>query len=122
MSDDRRSHGDRRRGEDRRASARNPARLAVRFAASGSEGRGVLTDVSYAGARVEECSWLPPLGAVAIVFLEVPGVGPLELSGTVQRESESGFALAYEVEDLAGRERVDRLTALLFAAASDAPR
>jgi len=79
----------------------------------------VLTDVSYAGARVAECSWLPPVGAVAILYLEVPGLGALELSGTVQRESESAFALAYEVEDLAGRERVDRLTALLFAAATD---
>jgi len=109
-----------RRGDrgDRRDEARSPGRVEVRISTEQSESKGLLVDLSYSGARVEECTWLPPVGSEARLCFEVPGVGKIELSGTVHRYGHGGFALCCDADDLPDRERVDRVTALLFAAST----
>ena len=103
---------------DRREEARNPARLEVRITAEGGSGTGVLTDLSYSGARLEDCSWVPPADSVADVHLEIPGLGSHALTGTVKRYGPSSFALSCTAQNVSDRERVDRVTAMLFAAST----
>lgn len=101
---------------DRRASARNDTELGVAIAGPGGTGRGLLTDLSYSGARLEACSWVPAAGSAVRLALEVPGIGKLELAGAAQRCTGTGFAVAFEAGERPPPEHVDRITALLFAA------
>lgn len=103
---------------DRRRSSRLRARIDALVCCDGEEGAGVLADLSYAGALVEECALRPSVGTPARLYLYLPGEPPLELVGSVGRQAESGLALVYELHDAALRRRVDAVIAHLAAAAA----
>jgi uncharacterized protein (TIGR02266 family) len=81
-------------------------RIHIRLEAHCSVGHfeavGVLTNISYSGALIEDTSMQPEIGTpiVLYVYLEPPSafkvVTPFELTGQVVRHSSTGFAIEYE--------------------------
>ena len=89
------------------------ARFDTLCSAGRSEGVGVLTDLSYSGARLEETSLKPPVGSNVRLFVFVQPVSPFELVGRVVRHSDTGFAIEYTVENEDVRRLVDDVAALV---------
>ncbi len=101
-------------------------RISVRLEAYDSEDLvevvGVLTNISYSGALIEDTSMQPEIGTpiVLYVFLKPPGafkaVSPFKLTGHVVRHSSTGFAIEYEHHfDPDIRRLVDDAAAILAA-------
>lgn len=103
---------------DRRKCSRLRARIDALVHCDGEEGAGVLAELSYSGALVEECALRPPVGTPARLYLFLPGEPALELSGRVGRHTESGLALVYALHDVGLRRRVDAVIAHLAHAAA----
>ena len=98
---------------DNRKDTRFKTRFDALFASGQVEGAGVLTDLSYSGARVEEASMCPPTGTRVRLYVFIQPISPFELVGHVVRSSESEFAIAYEVSDPELRALVDDITAIV---------
>ena len=98
---------------DSRKDTRFKTRFDALFASGRVEGAGVLTDLSYSGARVEGASLCPPVGTRVRLYVFIQPVSPFELIGHVVRATESGFAIAYEVSDPDLRDLVDDITAIV---------
>ena len=79
------------------------------------EGAGVLTDLSYSGARVEEASLKTKEGNHVRLYVFIQPISPFELIGDVVRSTESGFAITYEVSDPGLRDLVDDIAAIVAA-------
>jgi hypothetical protein len=77
------------------------------------EGAGVLADISYSGAHIEESSVVPEVGTEVRIYVFVQPVAPFALSGRVVRVTESGFAIAYKDLDDEVRRLVDDAAALV---------
>ncbi len=77
------------------------------------EGAGVLTDISYAGARLEETSFQPEVGSKVTLYVFVQPVSPFQLQGTVVHRTESGFAIEYLTENEEIRRLVDDVAAIV---------
>ena len=81
-------------------------RISIRLEAYCSFGRfevvGVLTNISYSGALIEDTSMQPEIGTriVLYVYLKPPRASeaaiPSELIGLVSRHSSDGFAVKFE--------------------------
>ncbi len=81
-------------------------RISIRLAAFCSHGRvegaGVLANISYSGALIEDTSVRPEIGAPVIlyVYLKPPNAfgaaPPFKLTGHVVRHGPTGFAIEYE--------------------------
>ena len=100
---------------DPRRSLRFKTHFDVLYSAGPEEGAGVLSEVSYAGARLENTSLRPALGARVKLYVFVQPVMPFELEGHVARITDSGFAIQYELFDPEIRRLVDDLCALVAA-------
>lgn len=100
---------------DKRKHPRFEARFDTLCSFGRAAGTGVLTDVSYSGARLEDVSHVPELGTKIRLYVFVLPVSPFELEGEVVRRSESGFAIEYSVESPDVRRLVDDVTAVLAA-------
>jgi len=98
---------------DRRRHPRFRARFDALCSNERQEGAGVLTDISYSGARLEESTLEPVLGAKVRLYVFVQPVSPFELVGEVVRTSSSGFSIAYQVESDEVRRLVDDVAALV---------
>lgn len=98
---------------ERRRSARFRTRFDALISAEAQEGAGVLTELSYAGAKLEETSLQPPLGSKITLYVFVQPVAPFELHGHVARLTESGFAILYELFDPQIRQLVDDVNAIV---------
>ena len=83
---------------DQRRSPRYSVRFDSLISSEGREGAGVLSDISYGGARLCEVSIVPPLGSKVTLYVFVQPVAPFEIQGHVIRVTESGFALALDPE------------------------
>jgi hypothetical protein len=77
------------------------------------EGTGVLTDLSYSGARLEGVSLCPAVGIEVRLYVFVQPVAPFELAGRVVRTTESGFAIALDPVDSELRRLVDDVSAIV---------
>lgn len=77
------------------------------------EGAGVLADISYAGARLEETSFQPEIGAKVTLYVFIQPVSPFELQGTVVHSSGTGFAIEYLTENDEIRRLVDDVAAIV---------
>jgi hypothetical protein len=81
-------------------------RISIRLEAHCSVGHfevvGVLTNISYSGALIEDTSMKPAIGTpiVLYVYLKPPSAfeaaTPFELTGRIVRHSSTGFAIAHE--------------------------
>ncbi len=96
-----------------RKDVRFKTRFDALYASGQMEGAGVLADLSYSGARIEEGSLCPPVGTRMRLYVFIQPVSPFELIGHVVRSTESGFAIAYEVSDPGLRDLVDDIAAIV---------
>ena len=84
------------------------------FSSQRQEGEGVLADVSYTGARVEDTGIQPSVGALAILYVCLPDdPKPFQLEGKVTRHTDAGFAIEYEKPDEHTRRGVDRIAEMV---------
>ena len=89
----------------RRTEQRRGFRISIRLEVIGTSGRsevvGVLTNISYSGALIEETSMQPEIlrSCVLHVSLKPPDAfrvaSPFELGGRVVRHSSTGFAIEF---------------------------
>jgi hypothetical protein len=91
--------------------------LNAHYSSGPEEGIGVLSNISYSGALIEDSSVQPTVGTKVrvYVFVEpsdpIAPASPYELVGRVVRHSSSGFAIEYEDPDPEVRELVDEAAA-----------
>lgn len=84
------------------------------FSSQRREGEGVLTDISYTGARLEDTSIQPHLGAQVVLYVSLPDDSkPLQIEGAVTRHTDTGFAIDFSDQDETIREGVDRVARLV---------
>jgi hypothetical protein len=110
------------RTTERRRGYRVSIRLEVYFSEDLYEVVGVLTNISYSGALIEDTSMQPEVGTpcVLYLYLKPPGafkaVSPFRLTGHVVRHTSTGFAIEYEdTFDPDVRRMVDDAAAILDA-------
>jgi hypothetical protein len=102
---------------DRRRSPRFKARFDALLSSGSREGAGVLVEISYEGARLDETSIRPEAGTRVRIYIFVRPVQPFDLEGTVVRITERGFALAFDPPSAEVRRLVDDVAALVNVAA-----
>jgi hypothetical protein len=98
---------------DQRKSPRFKARFDALYASGLTEGAGVLVDLSYSGARLEDVSVQPELGTQVRIYVFIQPVAPFELLGHVARHTDSGFAMRCDIFDPEIRRLVDDICALV---------
>ncbi len=102
---------------EKRRHVRFTTALNAHHSSDTGEGIGVLANISYCGALVEDSSVQPSLGSKVrlYVFVEpkdpIAPATPYELVGRVVRHSSSGFAIDYEDDDLEVHRLVDETAA-----------
>ena len=102
---------------ERRRHDRFITALNAHYSSDSEEGIGVLANISYCGALVEDASIKPSVGSKVRVYVFVEPVDPIapaspfELVGRVVRHSSSGFAIDYEDDDPEVRQLVDETAA-----------
>ncbi len=80
----------------RREPQRYELRIPVDYQSSGSQGKGLLWDISTSGARIEQASVSMQLGTeITLMLAFLPGATPVSLRGEVIRQTESGFAVKF---------------------------
>ena len=89
--------------------------LVTLFAAEEREGSGILSEISYCGARLEKTSLRPQVGSLVTLHVMVPPVAPFSLQSHVARQTETGFAIHTDVFDGAVRRLVDDVSAIVHA-------
>ena len=100
---------------DRRKHPRFRTRFDALCSSGREEGTGVLVDISYSGARLEQSSLQPPVGTKVHLYVFVQPVSPFELVGSVVRSSQEGFSIEYDVESPEVRLLVDDVAAIVSA-------
>jgi hypothetical protein len=98
---------------EQRKHPRFKARFDTLCSSGRKEGTGILVDVSYSGARLEETSLAPDLGTVVCLYVFVQPVSPFELIGHVVRRGPSSFAIEYTVDSPEVRRLVDDVAAIV---------
>lgn len=98
---------------DQRRDLRFKTRFDALYSTGPAEGAGVLADLSYAGARLEDSSLLPEVGTNVRLYVFIRPVAPFELEGRVLRHTERGFAIRYDVDDEKIRQLVDDVSGLV---------
>ncbi len=102
---------------NRRRHVRFTTALNAHCSSDPEAGIGVLANISYCGALVEDSSIKPSVGSKVRLYVFVePGdpitpASPYELVGRVVRHSSSGFAIDYEDDDPEVRQLVDETAA-----------
>ncbi len=110
----------------RRTEQRRGFRISIRLEVIGTSGRfevvGVLTNISYSGALIEETSMQPEIRTHCVlhVYLKPPDAfkvaSPFELTGRIIRHSSTGFAIEFTDRfDPDVRRFVDDAAAILTA-------
>lgn len=98
---------------EKRRHPRFRARFDALCSSGREEGAGVLTDISYSGARLENSSFRPRPGTKVRLYVFIRPVSPFELLGEVVRSDPSGFSIVYEIESPDVRRLVDDVAALV---------
>ena len=98
---------------DPRRGPRFRTRFDALISAGEAEGAGVLAEISYSGARLEDTSLKPSIGTRVTLYIFIQPVAPFELSGQVIRITDSGFAIIYELFDPEIRRLVDDVSAMV---------
>ena len=98
---------------ERRRGERVSTALNAHYSSGPEDGIGVLANVSYSGALIEDSSVRPTVGSKVRIYVFTEPVDPIapaspyELVGRVVRHSSSGFAIEYEDADSEARQLVD---------------
>ena len=87
---------------NKRPDNRIPIRLEAFYSAGRVEGVGMLANISYSGALIEDIAMRPEIGTRVVLYVHLhpqsafAAETPLELAGHVVRHSSTGFAIEYE--------------------------
>ncbi len=87
---------------NRRRDDRVPIRLEAFCSFGRIDGVGVLADISYSGARIEDITMRPQVGTFVVLNVYrksssyFEAMTPFTLAGSVVRHSSTGFALEYK--------------------------
>lgn len=100
---------------ERRKDIRFRTRFDALFSSGPTEGAGVLADLSYSGARLEDASLRPDLGTSVRLYVFIQPVAPFQLVGHVTRHTESGFVILHEVSNPEVRRLVDDVSGIVAA-------
>ena len=98
---------------EKRRDERYCTALNAHYSAGPEDGIGVLSNISYSGALIEDSSVKPIVGTRVRIYVFVEPADPIapaspyELVGRVIRHSSSGFAIEYEDPDPEVRDLVD---------------
>lgn len=96
---------------------RRHLRLSIQFdtlySAGSQEGSGVLTEISYTGARIESVLNPPKEGTLVRIYIFVQPMAPFEVAGHVARVHDGGFAIHYDNFDEELRRFVDDVAAIV---------
>ena len=84
---------------ERRSHPRVIVEFRVHFRSGVVQGRGSLADLSVQGARLEEASSQPQIGAQVELDIELPPLPRITAKGVVQRRTWDGFAVAFDSDD-----------------------
>jgi len=103
---------------DRRRSPRFRTRFDSLVSSESGEGAGVLAEISYAGARLQEVDIVPPTGTKVTLYVFIQPVAPFQLHGHVTRVEDGGFAMTWELFDEEIRRLVDDVSAIVSGPAS----
>ncbi len=98
---------------ENRKALRVKTRFDVLYSNGPSEGAGVLVDLSYSGARMDQASLQPDVGTRVRLYVFVQPIQPFEMIGHVVRVTDVGFALEWEVSDPDLRHLVDDVAAIV---------
>lgn len=98
---------------NRRREARVKTAFETLYSAERVEGAGVLSDISYQGALLNEASGKPAVGAHVRLYVFVRPVAPFELVGSVVRHTTNGFAIQFEKLDAETKSLVDDVAAIV---------
>ena len=98
---------------ERRRYSRVRTKFELLYSAGQEEGTGVLSDISYSGALVEETLLRPAVGTRVRLYVFLQPVFPFEIIGDVVRHTHDGFALEYKLVDPEVRQLVDEAAAIV---------
>ena len=98
---------------EKRRDLRFKTRFDALYSTGPVEGAGILSDLSYSGARLESASLWPGVGTEVRLYVFVHPVAPFELIGRIVRRTDSGFAIEYDVNDPEVRRVVDDVSGLV---------
>ena len=84
---------------ERRSHPRANVEFRVSFRSGIFDGRACLADLSTRGARLEEATSQPQIGAEAELEIWLPPLAPFKVKGVVQRRTWDGFAVAFAGDD-----------------------
>jgi hypothetical protein len=86
------------------------------YASASQEGRGLLYDLSMKGARVERAEPRLHVGMRLFMTFSVRGdLFPVDIGATVTRQTETGFAVAFDALDFAVLSHLEPLIRTLAA-------
>jgi len=102
---------------ERRRHLRLNIRFDTLYSTGATEGSGVLTEISYTGARIENVMNPPKEGTLVRIYIFVQPVAPFEIAGHVARVDGDGFAIHYDNFDDDLRRFVDDVAAIVGRAA-----
>ncbi|MCP4038900.1 MAG: PilZ domain-containing protein [bacterium] len=105
---------------DKRRSPRFRTRFDALVSSEDNEGAGILTEISYAGARLENVDKVPALGTKVTLYVFIQPVAPFQLRGNVTRVGDAFFAMAWEPFDEEMQRLVDDVGAIVSGPASGA--
>ena len=100
---------------DKRRNPRFRTRFDALYSLGREEGSGVLVDLSYSGARLENATLAPEPGTKVRLYVFVQPIQPFELIGHVVRHAEGGFAVEVDVLDAEVQRLVDDVRAIVTA-------
>ena len=100
---------------DKRRDPRFKTRFDALYSLGQEEGSGVLSDISYSGAHLDDSSQKPEPGTKVRLYVFVQPIQPFELIGHVVRHTENGFAIEVDVLDAEIRNLVDDVRAIVTA-------
>ncbi len=100
---------------DKRKDPRFRTRFDALYSLGCEEGSGVLADLSYSGARLDNTSLKPEPGTKVHLYVFVQPIQPFELAGHVVRPTENGFAIEVDVLDAEVQRLVDDVRAIVTA-------
>jgi len=98
---------------DQRRGLRFRAEFETLYSADREEGAGVLSQISYSGALVEEVASKPKEGSALGLYVFLQPVSPVHLVGEVVRHTDTGFAVHFPDPTDELRQLVDDIGALV---------
>ena len=84
---------------ERRSQPRAIVQFRIKFRSGVFDGRGCLADLSTRGARLEEATVQPQIGAEVELDISLSPLPLFTVKGTVQRRTWNGFAVAFPGDD-----------------------